>query len=63
MADIRVAGERPLFDAGVWDEEVERFDRDGLAHPLPAHRDQLLYASLRCRTAVTLTMDAPSSMR
>jgi len=32
VADIRVAGERLVFDAGVWDEEVERFDRDGLAH-------------------------------
>jgi hypothetical protein len=32
VADIRVAGERLVFDAGVWDEEVDRFDRGSLAH-------------------------------
>lgn len=27
VADIRVAGERVVFDSAVWDEDVERFDR------------------------------------
>lgn len=32
MADIRVAGDRLVFDSGVWDEEVDRLDRGSLAH-------------------------------